>query len=93
MIKWSKLPKKDLTISSAISLKTAGFIRNKYGELYGLTYILSVALIIFLMISLDATKTNKEKNIYIPENNIRPIESKKATENKIIPIQWLWKRS
>ena len=45
------------------------------------------------MISLDAAKTNKEKNIYIPENNIRPIESKKAIENKNIPRQWLWQRS
>ena len=33
------------------------------------------------MISLDGAKTNKEKNIGIPENNIRPIESKKAIEN------------
>ena len=84
MIKWSKLPKTDLTIASAISLETAGFIGNKYGELYGFTYIFFVALIIFLMISLDAAKIHKEKNIAIPENNIRPIKSKKAIENKNI---------
>ena len=93
MIKWSKLPKTDLTVALAISLETAGFIGNKYSELYGFTYIFSVALIIFLMISLDAAKTTKEKNIYIPENNIRHIESKKAIENKNIPRQWLWQRS
>ena len=93
MIKWSKLPKTDLTIVSAISLETAGFIGNKYGELYGFTYIFSVALIIFLMISLDAAKTNKEENINVPENYIRPIENKKAIENKNIPKQWLWQRS
>ena len=93
MIKWSKLPKTDLTIAAAISLETAGFIGNKYGELYGLTYIFSVALIIILMISLDAVKTNNEKNIYIPKNNIRPIESKKAIENKYIPRQWFWQKS
>ena len=93
MIKWSKLPKTDLTIASAISLETAGFIGNKYGELYGFTYVFSVGLIIFLMISLDAAKKNKEENIYVPENNIRPIESKKAIENKNIPRQWLWQRS
>ena len=45
------------------------------------------------MISLDAAKTNKEENIYVPENNIRPIENKKAIENKNIPKQWLWQRS
>ena len=93
MIKWSKLPKTDLTIAAAISLETAGFIGNKFGELYGFTYIFSVALIIILMISLDAAKTNNEKNIYIPKNNIRPIESKKAIENKISPRQWFWQRS
>ena len=93
MIKWSKLPKTDLTIASAISLETAGFIGNKYGELYGFTYIFSVALIIILMISLDAANANNEKNIYIPKNNIRPIERKKAIENKISPRQWFWQRS
>ena len=93
MIKWSKLPKTDLTIAAAISLETAGFIGNKFGELYGFTYIFSVALIIILMISLDAAKTNNEKNIYIPKNNIRPIESKKAIENTISPRQWFWQRS
>ena len=93
MINSSQLPKTDLTIAAAISIETAGFIANKYGELYGFTYIFSVALIIFLMISLDAARTNKEKNIYIPENNIRPIESKKAIENKNIPRLWLWQRS
>ena len=93
MINWSKLPKTDLTIAAAISLETAGFVGNKYGELYGFTYIFSVALIIILMISLYAAKINNEKNIYIPKNNIRPIESKKAIENKNIPRQWLWQRS
>ena len=93
MIKWSKLPKTDLTIAAAISLETAGFIGNKYGELYGFTYMFSVSLIIILMISLDAAKTNNEKNIYIPKNNIRPIESKKAIENTISPRQWFWQRS
>ena len=93
MIKWSKLPKTDLTIASAISLETAGFIGNKYGELYGFTYIFSVGLILFLMISLDAAKTNEEENIYVPENNIRPIESKKAIENTNILRQLLWQRS
>ena len=93
MIKWSKLPITDLTIASAISLETAGFIGNKYGELFGFTYFFSVNLIICLIISLDAAKTNKEKNIYIPENNIRSIESKKDIENKNIPRQWLWQRS
>ena len=93
MIRWSKLPKTDLSIASAISLETAGFIGNKYGELYGFTYLFSVGLIIFLMISLDAAKTNKEKNIGIPENNIRPIESKKAIENTNILRQLLWQRS
>ena len=93
MIKWSKLPKTDLTIASAISLETAGFIGNKYGELYGFTYVFSVGLIIFLMISLDAANTNKEENIYVPENNIRPIKSKKAIENKNTTRQWLWQRS
>ena len=93
MIKWSKLPKTDLIIASAISLETAGFIGNKYGELYGFTYIFSVALIIVLMISLDAATINKEKNIDIPENNIRSIESKKDIENNNIPRQWLWQRS
>ncbi len=93
MINWSNLPKTDLTFATAISLETAGFIGNKYGELYGFTYIFSVALIIFLMISLDAAKTRKEKNIYIPKNNIRPIESKKAIENKITPRQRFWQRS
>tara|TARA_B100000927_G_scaffold240115_1_gene201354 strand:+ start:490 stop:771 length:282 start_codon:yes stop_codon:yes gene_type:complete len=93
MIKWSKLPKTDLTIAAAISLETAGFIGNKYGELYGFTYFFSVALVIFLMISLDAAKTNKEKNIGIPKNNIRPIESKKAIENTNILRQLLWQRS
>ena len=93
MIKWSKLPKIDLTIAAAISLETAGFIGNKYSELYGYTYIFSVALIIMLMISLDAAKTNNEKSISIPKNNIRPIESKKTIENKIISRQWFWQRS
>ena len=93
MIKWSKLPKTDLTIAAAISLETAGFIGNKYGELYGFTYMFSVSLIIILMISRDAAKTNNEKNIYIPKNNIRPIESKKTIENKISPRQWFWQRS
>ena len=45
------------------------------------------------MISLEAAKTNKEKKIYIPENNIRPIESKKTIENKITSRQWFWQRS
>ncbi len=93
MIKWSKLPKTDLTIAAAISLETAGFIGNKYGELYGFTYIFFVALIIILMISLDSSKLNNEKNIYIPKNNIRPIESKKTIENKLISRLWFWQRS
>ena len=93
MIKWSKLPKTDLTVAAAISLETAGFIGNKYGEIYGFTYIFSVALIIILMISLDAAKTNNGKDIYIPENNIRPIRSKKTIENKIISRQWFWQRA
>ena len=35
------------------------------------------------MISLDAAKTNKEENIYVPENYIRPIENKKLLKIKI----------
>ena len=93
MIKWSKLPKTDLTISAAISLETAGFIGNKYSAIYGFTYVFSVTLIIILMISLDAAKAKNEKNIYIPKNNIRPIESKKTIENKIISRLWFWQRS
>ena len=34
-----------------------------------------------------------ENGIYIPENNIRPIESKKAIENTNILRQLLWQRS
>ena len=93
MIKWSNLPKTDLTVAAAISLETAGFIGNKYGEIYGFTYIFSVTLIIILMISLDVAKTNNGKDIYIPENNIRPIQSKKTIENKIISRQWFWQRA
>ena len=54
MIKWSKLPKKDLTIALAISIETASFIGNKYSPIYGFIYIFLVILIISLMIGLDS---------------------------------------
>ena len=56
MINWSKLPKIDLTIASAISLETAGFIGNKYSHFFGFTYMFIVVLFIIFMISLDAIK-------------------------------------
>ena len=91
MINWSKLPKIDLTIASAISLETAGFIGNKYSHFYGFTYMFIVVLFIIFMISLDAVKNKKIVDVKIPKNNIRPLESEITIENKISQRKWFWK--
>ena len=67
MINWSKLPKIDLAVASAISLETAGFIGNKYSHFYGFTYMFIVILFIILMISLDAVKNKKQWMLKFPK--------------------------
>ena len=54
MINWSKLPKTDLTVATAISLETAGFIGNKYSHIYGFTYMFIVLFFIIFIFSLDS---------------------------------------
>ena len=93
MIIWSKLPKIDLTIATAISLEAAGFIGNKYNHFYGFAYMFIVVFFIIVMISLDAVKNKKIVDSRIPKNNIRPIDSEIKIENKIISKQWFWKRA
>ena len=91
MIKWSKLPKIDLTVATAISLETAGFIGNKYSHFYGFTYMFLVVFFIIFMISLDAVKNKKIVEAKMPKNNIRPIESEIKIEKKVNQRQWFWK--
>ena len=93
MIIWSKLPKIDLTVATAISIETAGFIGNKYAHFYGFTYMFIVVFIIMILISIDAVKNKKLIDDRFPKNNIRPIDSEIKIENKIIPKQWFWKRT
>ena len=91
MIIWSKLSKVDLTVATAISLETAGFIGNKYTHYYGFAYMFIVIFFIIILISLDAVNNKKIVNTRIPKNNIRSIDSQIKIENKIIPKQWFWK--
>ena len=91
MIIWSKLPKIDLTVATAITLETAGFIGNKYTNFYSFAYMFIVVFIIIFMISLDAVKNKKIIDARIPKNNIRPLESEIKIENKIISNKWFWK--
>jgi len=91
MINWSKLPKIDLTVASAISLETAGFVGNKYSHFYGFTYMFIVILFIIFMISLDAVKNKKTVDAKIPRNNIRPIQSEITIEKKLSQRKWFWK--
>ena len=91
MIIWSKLPKIDLTVATAISLETAGFIGNKYTHFYGFAYMFIVIFFIIILISLDAVNNKKIVDTRIPKNNIRSIDSQIKIENKIIPKQWFWK--
>ena len=93
MNKLYELPKIDLTIASAISLETAGFIGNKYSHFYGFTYMFIVVLFIIFIISLDAVKNKKIIEARAPKNNIRAIESVITIENKINQRKWFWKRS
>ena len=91
MINWYKLPKIDLAVASAISLKTAGFIGNKYSHFYSFTYMFIVILAIVLMISLDAVENQKTVDAQIPQNNIRLIESEITIEKNINQRKWFWK--
>ena len=93
MINWFKLPKIDLTVATAISLETAGFIGNKYNHFYGFTYMFIVIFFIIFMISLDAVKIKKLADSSIPKNNIRSIESELTFENKVNSKQWFWRGS
>ena len=86
-----KISKIYLTIATAISLKTAGFIGNKYSHFYGFTYMFIVVLFIIFMISLDAVKNRKIVDVKIPKNNIRPLESEITIENKVSQRKWFWK--
>ena len=59
MIIWSKLPKFDLTVATAISLETAGFIGKKYTHFYGFAYNFILIFLIIILNSLDAVKNKK----------------------------------
>ena len=91
MIIWSKHPKTDLTVATAISLETAGFIGNKYTHFYGFAYMFIVIFLIIILISLDAVNNKKIVDTRIPKNNIRPIDSEIKIENKINLKQCFWK--
>ena len=84
MINWSKLPKINLTVATAITVESSGFIGNKYSHIYGFTYIFIVVFFIIFIISLDAVKNKKIAEFRNPQNNIRPIETEIAIKNKVI---------
>ena len=73
--------------------KTAGFIGNKYNQMYGFTYMFIVVFFIIFMISLDAVKNKKIAEARIPKNNIRPVEAEITLEKKISSKKWFWKVS
>ena len=90
MIKWSQLPISDLTIATAISLETAGFIGNKYSPLHSFAYMFSIIFVIIFMMSLDAVKTKSKLEKIEPMNNVIPVKIKSKYENKIESRQWFW---
>ena len=90
MIKWSQLPISDLTIATAISLETAGFIGNKYSPLHSFAYMFSIIFLIIFMISLDAVKTKSKLEKIEPKNKVIPVQIQPKYENKIESRQWFW---
>ena len=83
MIKWSQLPISDLTIATAISLETAGFIGNKYSPLHSFAYMFSIIFLIIFMISLDAVKTKSKLEKIETKNNLIPVQIKPKYAIKI----------
>ena len=90
MIKWSQLPISDLTIATAISLETAGFIGNKYSPFHSFAYMFSIIFVIIFMMSLDAVKTKSKLEKIEPKNNVIPVQIQERFENKIESRQWFW---
>ena len=90
MIKWSQLPISDLTIATAISLETAGFIGNKYSPFHSFAYMFSIIFVIIFMMSLDAVKTKSKLEKIEPNNNVIPVQIQQKFENKIESRQWFW---
>ena len=90
MIKWSQLPISDLTIATAISLETAGFIGNKYSPFHSFAYMFSIIFVIIFMMSLDAVKTKSKLEKIEPKNNVIPVQIQQKFENKIESRQWFW---
>ena len=93
MIKWSQLPISDLTIATAISLETAGFIGNKYSPLHSFAYMISIIFVMIFMMSLDAVNTKSKLEKIEPKNNVIPVRIQPKYENKIESKQWFGKVS